>query len=240
VDFHYLGNPQDPARHGGRTLAAPRRAAYGDLVARLSAAPLPNSEELAGVVASPWVDDLDEAFAWVDQARILTFTRKGWHGSVSVNRRIRDLLAPAWDPQGGLPGSEGFNGAPVMVQENDYARDLFNGEVGILLRLRGRYLAFFRKEEGYRPYPVPLLPRHELAFASTVHKAQGSEYDQVLLVLPEAGNRLLFKETLYTALTRARHFAGLYGPPEVFLEAAGKRVIRESGLRDYLLAALAR
>jgi exodeoxyribonuclease V alpha subunit len=78
-----------------------------------------------------------------------------------------------------------------------------------------------------------------LAFASTVHKAQGSEYDQILLVLPEAGNRLLFKETLYTALTRARHFAGIYGPEAVFREAVGRKVIRESGLPAYLAAARA-
>jgi exodeoxyribonuclease V alpha subunit len=68
----------------------------------------------------------------------------------------------------------------------------------------------------------------------TVHKSQGSEYDQALVVLPEAGNRLLYKETLYTALTRARHFAGIYGPAGVFLEAVGRKVVRESGLPGYL------
>ena len=141
-----------------------------------------------------------------------------------MNRHLREALAPAWDPYGGPSGSEGFNGAPILILENAYAQDLFNGEVGLMLRVRGRYLAFFRKEEGIRAYPASFLPRHELAFATTVHKAQGSEYDQVLILLPEAGNRLLLKETLYTAITRARRFAGLYGPRETFLEAVGRRI----------------
>lgn len=230
IGFHYLGHPQDPASHPGRILASPRRASYAALVERIAAAPA----DAPGTDA--WNSLLDEIFAYLDQARILTFTRKGWHGSAALNARIRDKLAPLWDPYSAAqagPG-EAFHGAPVLIQENEYGKGLFNGEVGVLLRHRGRSMAWFRKEEGYRAYPAPFLPRHELAFASTVHKAQGSEYDQVLIVLPEAGNRLLYKETLYTAVTRARHFAGVYGPREVFLEAAGRRVVRESGLREFL------
>lgn len=228
--FHYLGHPQNPADHPGKILAAPRRMAYAALLDRLAAAG-PDD-----VGSPPWHGLIDEAFAYLDQARILTFTRKGWHGSVAVNRHFRERLAPLWDVQAppSRDRADAFHGAPILIQENEYAKDLFNGEVGLMLRVRGRCQAWFRKEGGFRPYPAQFLPRHELAFASTVHKAQGSEYDQVMIVLPEAGNRLLFKETLYTALTRARLFAGLYGPTEVFLEAVGRKVERESGLRDFL------
>jgi exodeoxyribonuclease V alpha subunit len=189
-------------------------------------------------VGSPaWLSLLEEAFAYLDQARILTFTRKGWHGATAINRLLRERLAPLWDAQATPSrnaGTEAFHGAPILIEENEYGKDLFNGEVGLMLRVRGRCQAWFRKEGGFRSYPAQFLPRHELAFASTVHKAQGSEYDQVMIVLPEAGNRLLFKETLYTALTRARQFVGLYGPSEVFLEAVGRKVERESGLREFL------
>lgn len=211
VDFQYLGN------------------SYSSLV------------ESAGKSASP--EDrafpiiLAEMFAYLDRARILTLTRKGWHGAESVNRRIGERLIRLWDPHARpseTPASQGFHGAPILILENDHAKGLFNGDVGIQLRIHGRSLAFFRKADGYQDFPVAFLPRHETAFAMTVHKSQGSEYDQVLLVLPEAGNRLLYKETLYTALTRARYFAGIYGPKEVFLEAVGRKVIRESGLRDFL------
>jgi exodeoxyribonuclease V alpha subunit len=245
--FHYLEHIQDPSRHPGKILASPRRASYAALLGRLAAgagsgrtAPSSavNAAADARSSADPaWIADLDDVFAYLDQARILAFTRKGWHGSASINRRLRERLAPEWDPRAWEAGREDFHGAPILIQENDYAQDLFNGEVGVILRVRGRYLAWFRKEEGYRAYAAHALPRHELAFASTVHKAQGSEYDQVLVILPEAGNRLLFKETLYTAITRARHFAGIYGPREVFLEAAGTKVARESGLAEFLAAA---
>lgn len=226
VDFHYLGHAQDPAKFPGRLLAEPRTASYETLIQRLCGIP----ETGDGRDAL-----LSEAFAYLDQARILTFTRKGWHGASSINRAIGEMLMKRWDPRGRDPAA-GFPGAPVMILENDPARGLFNGDVGLRLRMEGRDLAWFRRGEGFEAHPAAFLPRNETAFAMTVHKSQGSEYDQVLLVLPEAGNRLLFKETLYTALTRARRYAAIYGPPEVFLEASGRRIERESGLAGYLAA----
>ncbi len=243
IEFHYLGFPFDPARHPGRELATPRRAAYAEAIASLCALP-----DAADARAEPL---LGEAFAYVDQARILTFTRIGWHGSVALNRRIGEKLRRRWETRedgavggrgasrgaasggAGSPG-ESFPGAPLLITENDPARGLFNGDVGLHLRMGGRDLAWFRRGEGFQSHPLAFLPRHEPAFAMTIHKSQGSEYDQILLVLPESGNRLLFKETLYTAITRARHFAGIYGPGEVFREAIARKVIRESGLAAYL------
>lgn len=249
VDFHYLSRSFDPARFPGRTLAAPRRASYEELVRELGAFTLPEDALFhaglawkgcaGGPATEPeagfarWLAALDELFAYLDQARILTLTRKGWYGAERVNRRIRDRLARRWDPSAAADGEAGFNGCPILIVENDHAKGLFNGDVGALLRLGGRSMAFFRRADGYRAFPAPFLPRHDPAFAMTVHKSQGSEYDQVLLVLPEAGNRLLYKETLYTGLTRARHFAGVYGPAESFLEASGRKVARESGLPGY-------
>ncbi|HKP97308.1 MAG TPA: AAA family ATPase [Fibrobacteria bacterium] len=264
VDFHYLEHSFDPARFPGRTLATPRRASYEALVSELCAFHPPadaafhaglawkaETAPLASDAAPPaapdaafaaWLAALAGLFAYLDQARILTLTRKGWHGSVSVNRRIRERLARRWDPRASRDaqdGGNGFNGSPILILENDPAKGLFNGDVGALLRLSGRTLAFFRRADAYLAFPAAFLPRHEPAFAMTVHKSQGSEYDQALLVLPESGNRLLYKETLYTALTRARHFAGIYGPADVFQEAVARKVVRESGLPGYL-GALAR
>jgi exodeoxyribonuclease V alpha subunit len=211
--FHYLGRDAGPAP----------RPAYGELVAELCASREAGAR--AGLLA--------EAFAYLDQARILTFTRKGWHGAVHINRILCERLARRLDPHAPAAGP-GFAGMPILVLENDPARGLFNGDVGLQLRMGGRSLAWFRRAEGFQEFPIAFLPRHEPAFAMTIHKSQGSEYDQILLVLPEGGNRLLFKETLYTAITRARHFAGIYGPVEVFREAIARKVIRESGLAEYL------
>jgi exodeoxyribonuclease V alpha subunit len=229
VDVHYLEHAFDPGRFPGRTLATPRPASYEALVSSLSGSLL---QEDPGFRAG-----LDALFPYLDQARILAFTRKGWHGSESINRRIRDRLVRRWDPRASEERGA-FNGCPILILENDPAKGLFNGDVGVLLRLDGRPMAFFRRAESYLSFPAPFLPRHEPAFAMTVHKSQGSEYDQALIVLPESGNRLLLKETLYTALTRARHFAALYGPAEVFLEAVGRKVVRESGLPASLAALL--
>lgn len=224
VDFHYLGHAQDPSRFPGRVLAEPRRASYEALI-----------RELCGLgLEAPGRDALlAEAFAYLDQARILTFTRKGWHGAAAINRAVGERLMRRWDPRA-RDAAAGFPGMPVLILENDTAKGLFNGDVGLRLRMEGRDVAWFRRGDGFERHPAAFLPRHEAAFAMTVHKSQGSEYDQVLLVLPEAGNRLLYKETLYTALTRARRFAAVYGPPAVFLEAAGRRIHRESGLAGYL------
>ena len=252
IDFHYLDHSFQPGNHPGRALATPRTASYETLVAGLceyrppedalfhAALAWKDSDRQSPSAASDhpgfveWFGRLGELFAYLDQARILTFTRKGWHGSVSVNRRIRERLVRRWDPRAPVIGTEGFNGSPILILENDHSKGLFNGDVGVLLRLAGRSLAFFRRADSFLAFPAAFLPRHETAFAMTVHKSQGSEYDQALLVLPESGNRLLYKETLYTALTRARYFAGIYGPEEVFLEAVGRKVIRETGLQSYL------
>lgn len=230
IDFHYLGHPFDPTRHPGRILATPRLRSYADTIAALCTLPDAEDSRLAPL--------LEEAFAYLEQARILAFTRVGWHGAAALNRRIGEKLRRRWDPRAPASPEGGFAGAPLMIAENDSARGLFNGDVGLRLRIGGRDLAWFRRAGGFHCHPAAFLPRHEPAFATTVHKAQGSEFDQILVILPEAGNRLLYKETLYTALTRARHFAALFGSREVFREAAGRKAVRESGLPGYLSAAV--
>ena len=177
---------------------------------------------------------MEEVFAYLDQARILTFTRKGRYGAVTLNRQVRERLVRRWDPHAPVEGTGGFTGSPILILENDHAKGVYNGDVGIQLRLQGRDMIWFRRADSFQGFPAAFLPRHESAFAMTVHKSQGSEYDYVAVVLPEPGNRLLFKETLYTALTRARVFAGILGPAETFLEAVARKVERESGLPDYL------
>jgi exodeoxyribonuclease V alpha subunit len=229
IGFHYLGHPFDPDRHPGRIPATPRRASYVDVIAALGALPSDSDPRRDAL--------LEEAFAYLDQARILTFTRKGWHGAEAINRFVCARLRRRLDPRADGDPQAGFPGAALLILENDPDRGLFNGDVGLRLRIGGRDLAWFRRADGFGSHPAAFLPRHEPAFAMTIHKSQGSEYDQVLVVLPEAGNRLLFKETLYTAVTRARHFAGLYGPEAVFREAVGRKVVRESGLPAYLAAA---
>jgi exodeoxyribonuclease V alpha subunit len=126
---------------------------------------------------------------------------------------------------------------PVMVTGNNYELGLFNGDTAVLMEdvPEGRLAAFFSAPEGGLRRLSPLrLPAFEPAFALTVHKSQGSEFEQLLLILPERISEALSRELLYTAVTRARSRVEIWGSEEVFLRAVERRIERSSGLRDRL------
>ena len=119
-----------------------------------------------------------------------------------------------------------------MVTRNDYSKELFNGDVGVIIRgADDAYRAFFHRSGSYLSYPVNLLPSWEFAFAVTVHKSQGSEFEDVLLVLPDDENhRLLTREIVYTGITRAKKRVVLYGSRPALDTALQKTIERQSGL----------
>lgn len=174
---------------------------------------------------------LNTLFARLNTFRVLTVVRDGPFGCEGVN----EYLQERWHSTFGsplVPGSGLFHGAPVMVTSNDHLKQIFNGDVGVVLRdASGGYRAVFPRFDGFTTYALDTLPPHELAFASTVHKGQGSEYDQVLLVLPpDLENRLLTKEIIYTGITRAKHLAVVCSSAEVLRVSIQRRCERESGL----------
>lgn len=169
--------------------------------------------------------------------QVLCATRGGPFGVARINAAVeaafrRDGLIPAGDVR--------FAGQPVMVTVNDYAAGLFNGDTGVLLRdpdgqLRAWFMGPDRTLRALRP---TRLPHHETVFAMTVHKSQGSEFDAVEVVLPAAPGdnerRLLTRELLYTAATRARSRVHLHALPAVLDAAVAHRTRRASGLRERL------
>jgi exodeoxyribonuclease V alpha subunit len=165
----------------------------------------------------------------LDRYRLLTLVRDGSWGCDEINHYMEILIRPRLDA-GSRSGL--FVGAPVLITRNDAARGLYNGDVGITLRQRGGGLrVLFARQAGCISFPAEALPAHELAFALTVHKSQGSEYDNVMVVLPPTGaRRLLTKELLYTAVTRAKSLAVICGARDVVQAAIGRRIVRESGL----------
>ena len=187
-------------------------------------------------------------------ARILCVTRVAGRASsaAAVNRfmhgRVR-ATALALARAGGGAG-EGIDvdaafipGEPVMVLRNDYPRGLSNGDVGIVLRVRGARgdedelgVAFEKGEEMIVHSLNEIEADLGLAFALTVHKAQGSEYDRVALVLPEIDVPLLTREIVYTALTRARHGVVVVGDPALLTLAVSRTLDRTSGLAKKLRA----
>ena len=123
----------------------------------------------------------------------------------------------------------------MLITRNDSSRGLFNGDVGMTLRRRdGGLSVLFPRQDGCVAFPPESLPAHELGFALTVHKSQGSEYANVMLVVPpKGGKRLLTKELIYTAITRARSLAIMCGTKDALKFAIGRRIVRESGLLRY-------
>jgi exodeoxyribonuclease V alpha subunit len=173
-------------------------------------------------------------------ARLLCVTRSS--GRASDAQAINDALtARAAQSQAAAtldPGWVGFvPGQPVLMLRNDYRRGLYNGDPGIVLRVRrarGRPLlaaAFARPDGRVVAYALDEL-RGDVgpAYALTVHKAQGSELDRVAIVLPDGDLPLLSREVLYTALTRARRSVVVIGDPALIALAAGRPLVRSSGL----------
>jgi exodeoxyribonuclease V alpha subunit len=120
----------------------------------------------------------------------------------------------------------------VQVQRNDYALDLFNGDIGIAWPAAGgRLMVFFADAGGaFRAIAPARLPVHATAFATTVHQAQGSEFDRLLLLLPSRPSRVVTRELLYTAVTRARVGLEIAGPAAVLQHGVATPTERDGGL----------
>ncbi len=175
------------------------------------------------------------ALVLFEQFRLLCAHRLGPMGVSSLNRYAEKVLARHRLIE---PSTPWYKGKPVLIQANNYPLRLFNGETGILWPAEnGEGLkAFFFSEnrEGVRSYSLRQLPAHETAFAMTIHKSQGSEFDRVALVLPGEDSALLSRELLYTGISRARRQVALVGRPQEIEAAVGRRVERASGLQEKL------
>lgn len=178
-----------------------------------------------GEAADPGV-----ALANAGRIRLLTAVREGPQGARGLNARIEALLAGVPRP-GMAPGY--FHGRLLLITENSYRHRLFNGDIGIcLIDRHGSVTAWFPGETPDQPrgFHPGALPAHESAFAMTVHKAQGSEFDEVWLQLPRRDNRVLSRELLYTGMTRARQALHVLGSAEVLEAALARHASRLSGL----------
>ena len=179
----------------------------------------------------------DPALALADfsQFRILCAFRRGPFGVENMNRLAEEALTEA-----GLidPESTHYRGRPILILTNDYNLKLYNGDVGLILpdaEAGGELRAFFQDASGgIRRFLPSRLPAHETVFAMTVHKSQGSEFEQVLFVLSDQDSPLLTRELVYTGITRASERVELWYRGEILREAIARRVERSSGLRDAL------
>ncbi len=186
---------------------------------------------------------LERLFAHLDRARILCPLREGpgLRGTTAINAYLHDQVLASRGS--GLERRLAFSsGEPVLMTHNDYGRGIFNGDQGLMLRVQrpggGTNLeVVFPTADGFRAFAAaPLLWFLELAYAVTVHKAQGSEFQRVALVLPTQDGPLLTREIVYTALTRARSSVTILGSLELLQKAADKPLERRGGLEARLAA----
>jgi exodeoxyribonuclease V alpha subunit len=169
------------------------------------------------------------ALAAADRLRLLTALREGPQGASTLNAQIEEALA-------GAQRETYFHGRLLLVTENSYRHGLFNGDVGICLRQADGNVAVFFSSGGrdVRAFHPAALPAHASAFALTVHKAQGSEFDQAWIVLPQQDARTLTRELLYTALTRARNQVHLFAREDILRTLLARKAQRVTGLAERL------
>ncbi|WP_300456020.1 exodeoxyribonuclease V subunit alpha [Accumulibacter sp.] len=183
-----------------------------------------------------------EVFAAFDRFRVLCALHDTARGVQAINElAARPLQQASGDVLPSTGRSPWYFGRPVMVLRNDYLLQLFNGDIGICLPDDdGEAMVWFAGAGGaLRPLPPIRVPEHDTAFAMTVHKAQGSEFASVLLLLPERSHRLLTRELLYTGVTRAAHEVGIAGRRDVLIDACARRTRRNSGLLARLAESVA-
>lgn len=166
--------------------------------------------------------------AGFNRLRVLCATHEGPWGVDGMNSAIMKALQAQ---QLIFVEGEWFAGRPVMITENDYHLGLYNGDIGVTASDGQRLKVWFMLPNGEIQGFLPSrLPAHETAWAMTVHKSQGSEFEHTLLVLPPQYHPLLTRELLYTGITRAKHQLDLYADETVVRMTIQKQIERHSGL----------
>lgn len=197
------------------------------------------------------VDSLDNVFKIIDDARILTCLNKGRYGVSSINNLVKNYSCSI-----NITNKNFYNvGMPVMITKNNCELDLYNGDTGIIVSLEGLDTLFllieknnekykndslFAKDEllklgKYMLYPLRMLDLSKmmLAYAITVHKAQGSGYKNIMVILPnKSGHPMLNKQILYTAITRTKGNSYILASESSLNEAIKRTIERYTRIFD--------
>lgn len=175
-------------------------------------------------------EHVSEGFALLSQFRILSATRQGLSGVEAINDIVRSYLID----QGKVNKQQTlYHGLPIMITENHHKLNLFNGDVGLIWRQpNGHLMACFEDtEQGIKTVLPSRLPSFEPVYAMTIHKTQGSEFNHVLMLLPEnSDNKILSRELLYTGITRAKNNLTILSYQGVWLQGVERQVTRFSQL----------
>jgi exodeoxyribonuclease V alpha subunit len=180
------------------------------------------------IVEAARAGDAAAAIAALGAFRILCAHRRGPYGVATWNTVIESWLAHELDR---FAEDAWYIGRPLLVTENDYSLRLYNGDTGVIVaRDHGRKTAVFERQGGLVEISPTRLDAVDTVHALTIHKSQGSQVDAVVVLLPDPNSRILTRELLYTAVTRARHSVILCGTEESIRAALERPVAHASGL----------
>ncbi|MGO9385923.1 MAG: exodeoxyribonuclease V subunit alpha [Mycobacterium sp.] len=176
---------------------------------------------------------VDIALSVADEHRLLCAHRRGPFGVAHWNGQVQKWIAeetgqPAW--------SEWYAGRPLLVTANDYGLRIYNGDTGVTVAAPEGLRAVIAGATGPLTFATSRLGDVETMHAMTIHKSQGSQAEEVTVLLPPEDSRLLTRELFYTAVTRAQTKVRIVGSEAAVGAAIGRRAVRASGLRQRLQA----
>ena len=184
--------------------------------------------------------DPHRALELFNRFRILCAVKFGALGVIEINRLTEEILNRNGliEPDN-LSTYPWYRGRPVLITRNDYNLELFNGDIGITMpepdsKSKDLYVYFSGVSGKLRRFLPQRLPEHETAYAMTVHKSQGSEFETVLLILPNQDYPVLTRELLYTGITRAKNHISIWGREGIIKTTILRKINRNSGLKDAL------
>ena len=176
---------------------------------------------------------IEQAFEIFYHFQILVSGRHGDYGAESINDQIdQDFLRRGLIDQSGF-----YAGKPLMMRSNDYFNQVFNGDIGIIWPdVKGQLMLWFEVSDGnYKILSLAQVNSSETAYAMTVHKSQGSEFNTVWLVLPQIESPVCSREWLYTGITRVVKNLHVWGSEKSLVSALKRKTERASGLAERLL-----
>lgn len=183
-----------------------------------------------------------KALTEFSKIRLLCALRAGDFGVQGLNLSIEDRLVrrqvidPYVETNSGRIETDWYVGRPVMVIRNDHSLGLYNGDIGVvMIDPDGRLRVYFDSSDGLKAVLPSRMPEHETAYAMTVHKSQGSEFDHTFLILPDRLSPVLTRELIYTGVTRAKSQLSLMYDAQVLKASVTQRVQRFSGLKEKLM-----
>jgi len=206
-----------------------------------------NERQIPSHLTAPWENyfqvlndeqsSVEEIFKAFNQYRILCTLRRGLNGSTLMSNRIEVSLTQqgfikSRNSAQNQQAQNWYHGRPVMITQNSYSKGLFNGDTGITLIRNGEVKVYFQEsEEGvYKSLAPVRLPAHETTWAMTIHKSQGSEFDEVTLILPHEVMPLLTRQLIYTGVTRAKKKVSIVAGKDVLNAGVKTEMVRATNI----------